>query len=152
MEDIQFKVCRSDVVPPKRGDKGSAGIDLCVWCPSSSSETEGSVTIEAGLNIIHTGLIICIPEGYYGRIAPRSSLARKYGIDTMGGVIDSSYRGEIIIMLMNHSGKVFNLSHGDRAAQIIVEKIHVGNPVMVDSFGDKEETDRGTGGFGSTGK
>jgi len=105
-----------------------------------------------GRRSFFTGLSICIPEGYYARIAPRSSLAIQYGIQVLAGVIDSSYRGEIIIVLINLSQHTVSGSFDQKIAQLIIEKIHTGTPRLVESFGSLEITERGTGGFGSSGK
>jgi len=98
---------------------------------------------------IQTGISIEIPiENCYGRIAPRSGLSIKYGIDIGGGVIDSDYRGEIIIILFNHGEKPFEINHQDRVAQLIFETIAETQIVPETCL---SETDRGTNGFGSTG-
>jgi dUTP pyrophosphatase len=99
---------------------------------------------------IRTGLAMEIPEGYYGRIAPRSGLAHNHGIDVLAGVVDSSYRGEIRIVLYNtDKEEPFQVRSGDRIAQIIFEKHYDFEFIEVD---DLSKTDRGEGGFGSTGK
>lgn len=91
-----------------------------------------------------------IPEGYYGRIAPRSGLAHNHGIDVLAGVVDSSYRGEIRIVLYNtDKEEPFQVRSGDRIAQIIFEKHYDFEFIEVD---DLSKTNRGEGGFGSTGK
>jgi dUTP pyrophosphatase len=95
-----------------------------------------------------------IPEGYYGRIAPRSGLALKQGIDVLGGVIDASYRGEIGVILVNTTAKgdelqITHIKKGDKIAQLIIEKCH---QVEWEEVKELAETDRGAGGFGSTGQ
>ena len=99
--------------------------------------------------LISTGISLEIPEGYYGRIAPRSGLAAKNGIDVLAGVLDSSYRGEVKVILFNTSDENFEIKVGDRIAQLIVEKHYNFEFEVVDNL---EETTRGSGGFGSTGK
>ena len=104
--------------------------------------------------LIKTGISIAIPPGFYGRIAPRSGLAWKYGIDVMAGVIDSTYRGEIGVVLVNLNPEsaengTFRIEKGMRIAQIIIERCHQVEWQVVDNL---DETSRGAGGFGSTGK
>ena len=99
--------------------------------------------------LVKTGIALEIPEGYYGRIAPRSGLAYKHGIDVLAGVIDSDYRGEIGVILLNtHKEKYFTIKSGDRIAQIIFEKYYVFDMEISDEI---NETGRGSSGFGSTG-
>lgn len=116
--------------------------------------------------LIKTGIAMEIPEGYYGRIAPRSGLALKQGICVMGGVIDSSYRSDIGVILLNlqcwpfladiHNSLAnlagvtgeFTIKPGDKIAQIIIEKCHEVDFVEVNEL---KETERSQGGFGSTG-
>ena len=99
--------------------------------------------------MVKTDLALEIPEGYYGRMAPRSGLALKNGIDVFAGVVDSSYRGSINAILYNSDlTNDFRITKGDRIAQIIIEK-HYNFPLeIVDTLSD---TSRGSGGFGSTG-
>ena len=99
---------------------------------------------------MRTGVFMEIPEGYYGRIAPRSGLAHNHGIDVLAGVVDSSYRGEIRVVLFNtDKEEPFQIQAGDRIAQIIIEKHYNFEFVEVE---DLSETARGADGFGSTGK
>ena len=125
---------------PTRGIAHAAGLDLC------SIE---DVTLEAGARAaVRTGLSVAIPEGFYGRVAPRSGLAVNYGLDVLAGVIDSDYRGEIICALVNHGRERFVIEAGQRIAQLIIESIITPEPAWADSL---DETARGAGGFGSTG-
>ena len=125
---------------PTRGSAHAAGLDLC------SIE---DVTLAAGARAaVRTGLSVAIPEGFYGRIAPRSGLAVNYGLDVLAGVIDSDYRGEIICALVNHGRETLTLEAGQRIAQLIIEAIITPEPAWADSL---DETARGAGGFGSTG-
>eukprot|EP01120_Amphizonella_sp_Union-15-10_P000134 TRINITY_DN10163_c0_g1_i2.p1 TRINITY_DN10163_c0_g1~~TRINITY_DN10163_c0_g1_i2.p1 ORF type:complete len:133 (-),score=34.83 TRINITY_DN10163_c0_g1_i2:3-401(-) len=91
-----------------------------------------------------------IPEGHYGRIASRSSLALKH-LNVGGGVIDSDYRGNLGVILFNHGDKPFTISRGDRIAQLILEKISTPEVFVVGDEESLEETQRGENGFGSTG-
>lgn len=95
-----------------------------------------------------TGLRVAIPAGHYGRIAPRSGLALKHFIDVGAGVVDEDYRGELRVLLFNHSESDFIINRGDRVAQLICERIS--RPIL-EEVTDLEDTDRGRNGFGSTG-
>lgn len=127
---------------PARSNPTDAGADLF--------STE-SVMIHPGeRKTVGTGIAMEIPEGFYGRVAPRSGLASKHGVDVLAGVVDSSYRGEIKVVLLNTDRhNTFHVEKGDRIAQIIIES-HFNLPfVECESLGD---SNRGSGGFGSTGK
>jgi len=99
--------------------------------------------------LIPIGIAIKMPDGVYGRVAPRSGLAVKKGIHVGAGVIDPDYRGEIHVLLFNNGKEPFEISIGDRIAQLILEKFEFHEILLVDSLSN--ETDRGSGGFGSTG-
>ena len=125
---------------PQRATLASAGYDL-----SSAIKT----SIEGGGRaMVPTELSIAVPQGHYGRIAPRSGLAMKKGINVGAGVIDSDYRGKVGVVLFNHSNDAFDIKVGDRIAQLILERISTPAVEEVDSLDD---TARGEGGFGSTG-
>ena len=100
--------------------------------------------------MIPTGIAIAVPIGYEAQIRPRSGLASKNGITVLNspGTIDSDYRGEILVMLINHSKKDFEISRGMRIAQMVISKVEQFNLVSVDQL---DTTERGQGGFGSTG-
>lgn len=144
---------RKGAVVPKKANPEDAGFDLC-YCP----EVQIEASIYAGhRSTLETGISVAIPPGYYGRIAPRSGLAVKEGIDVLAGVVDASYRGEVKVVLLNTNTTQTNstMHHyvsfkpGDRIAQLIIEKIHAAREMeVVDSLDD---TQRGAGGFGSTG-
>jgi dUTP pyrophosphatase len=161
---VNFQKLNPDARGPVRGGYGDAGYDLS--CLSR-------VVIPPMSRVqVHTGIAVEIPHGYYGRIAPRSGLAVKHGLDVLGGVIDSGYRGEISVVLINlnlpeelftpdhkkntvnsyesHFGSrsTIEFSHGSRIAQLIIEKYHDAEWTEVP---DLTESVRGTDGFGSTG-
>lgn len=125
---------------PVRGSKLAAGLDL-------RSAYECTVPAR-GHVLVLTDLQIEVPEGSYGRIAARSGLCRNHGIDVGAGVIDADYRGNVGVLLFNHSDKEYRISRGDRIAQLICERIEYPEPVEVKTLND---TERGTAGFGSTG-
>jgi dUTP pyrophosphatase len=99
--------------------------------------------------LVPTGLHVAIPAGHVGLIWPRSGLAFRNGIDTMAGVIDSDYRGEVRVLLINHGVDDFLIRPGDRIAQLLIQKVEAAEFVRVEVLPDSE---RGTGGFGSTGR
>ena len=139
-ERLHFKRLHPDARLPTRGSAGAAGLDLCAV---------ERVTIEpGGRAAVRTGLAVAIPRGFYGRVAPRSGLAVRHGIDVLAGVIDSDYRGEILCALVNHGREPFEVEPGARVAQLVVEAVAILEPAWAE---DLEETARGAGGFGSTG-
>lgn len=98
--------------------------------------------------MVPTGLALACPPGTYARVAPRSGLAVKHFIDTGAGVVDEDYRGEVGVVLFNHADTDFQVKAGDRVAQLILERIATPPVAEVD---DLDATDRGAGGYGSTG-
>ncbi|EKM59445.1 uncharacterized protein PHACADRAFT_137229 [Phanerochaete carnosa HHB-10118-sp] len=125
---------------PTRGTAFAAGYDLY------SAEKK---TVPAhGKALVDTQLSIAVPNGTYGRIAPRSGLATKFMIDTGAGVIDQDYRGVVHILLYNLSDKDFEVEEGDRVAQLIIERIYT---PKIKEVAELDETVRGVGAFGSTG-
>lgn len=137
---LEFKRLDALATLPTRGSPFSAGLDLhCIT----------GITIGPRERFLaKTGLAVAIPEGYYGRIAPRSGLAVKLGLDVLAGVIDSDYRGEIGCLLYNTSDETLHLPAQSKICQLIIEKIELPTAVWVD---DLTGTTRGSGGFGSTG-
>jgi len=120
---------------------GDAGADL-----RSSVE---EVIPARGKGLIATGIRLKLPPGHVGLIWPRSGLAVKHSLDCGAGVIDSGYRGEVKVLLFNHSDEDYAIKKGDRVAQLIIQKYEKVDFVPVERL---EETTRGTQGFGSTGK
>lgn len=125
---------------PVRASARAAGYDIIA--------SEGAKVPSKGKEVIKTGIAIAVPPGYYGRVAPRSGLAVKNFIDVGAGVIDEDYRGPLGIVLFNFSDVDFIVNPGDRVAQLLLEKIITPQVVEVT---DLDSTDRGEGGFGSTG-
>ncbi|KAH1014660.1 deoxyuridine 5'-triphosphate nucleotidohydrolase [Dendroctonus ponderosae] len=125
---------------PTRATPRSAGYDL-------KSAVDTFVMAE-GKSIVTTGLKIELPDGCYGRIAPRSGLAMNNFINVAAGVIDQDYRGIVKVILFNHSHLDFHIKKGDRIAQLICERIYYPD---IEEVQDLPETARGEGGFGSSG-
>jgi dUTP pyrophosphatase len=98
---------------------------------------------------VPTGLRLEIPDGHVGLIWPRSGLAARHGIDTLAGVVDSDYRGEVRVVLINHGREPFTITRGDRIAQLLVQRVERALFVTTEKISD---TTRGSGGFGSTGR
>jgi dUTP pyrophosphatase len=140
MAALLIKKLVAHAVAPMRATEGSAGYDL--------SSAVDAVIPPNGRLAVSTGISIGLPEGTYGRVAPRSGLAFKYGIDVLAGVIDFDYRGEVKCILYNSGDQHFFIKTGDRIAQLIIEKIETPDVAVVLEIDD---TARGAGGFGSTG-
>lgn len=139
-EVLSFKQLDPRATLPMRGSAAAAGLDIY-----SIEE----LTIQPKQRALaHTGLAVAIPEGYYGRVAPRSGLATKSGLDTLAGVIDADYRGEIGCLLYNAGDETIHLPAQSKICQLIIERITTPTAVWADDLSD---TDRGGGGFGSTG-
>ena len=125
---------------PTRASPGSVGYDLY------SIEDMHILPYQRG--IVCTGIAATIPMGVYGRIAPRSGLAVKHGVQTGAGVIDPDYTGELKVILYNHGSEKFEIKKGDRIAQLILEKCET---PLIDEVEEIKDTQRGTRGFGSSG-
>ncbi len=129
---------------------GAAGADLCANLPLY--QRDDGILIEPGVYcLIPLGLIMQIPPGFEGQIRPRSGLAVRFGVTVLNapGTIDSDYRGDVGVILINHGPKPYSVHHGDRIAQLVI------SPASSVSFQWCEimnETGRGVGGFGSTGQ
>ena len=131
---------------PKYETEGAAGLDLF----AATKEDTKIIINPKKAEMIPTGIAISVPSGYEAQIRPRSGLAAKNGITVLNspGTIDSDYRGEILVMLINHSNKDFEILRGMRIAQMVISKIEQFNLISVDEL---DTTDRGKAGFGSTG-
>jgi len=136
---IAVKVSGPGVLPAY-SSSGAAGADLCA--------SESLSIPPGGRAAVPTGLHVAIPPGHVGLIWPRSGLALRHGIDTLAGVIDSDYRGELKVVLVNHGGQEFAIAPGDRVAQLLVQP--VGRALFTPAE-TLDDTPRGRGGFGSTG-
>ena len=144
MTKIQIKKLSNEVLTPKYETLGSSGMDIAAYIKQD-------VTINPGDKaLVPTGLSLSVPQGYEVQIRPRSGLAAKKGITVLNtpGTIDSDYRGEIKVILINLGKDVFVVKNGERIAQMIVSPI---KQVIIEEVKELSETDRGIGGFGSTG-
>ena len=140
-----FRVAKlhPDAQVPQRNGPGDAGYDLFA--------VEDVVIDPQTWKGVGTGITLEFPSDCYARVAPRSGLAFKKGIDVFAGVVDSSYRGEIRAILMNHGMEPVHIAVGDRIAQIIFERIYTPHVIAEVPFEELSNTKRGEGGFGSTG-
>ncbi|KAK9324417.1 dUTPase-like protein [Lipomyces orientalis] len=137
---LQVKLLSDKAKAPTRGSALAAGYDIY--------GVEDVLIKAQDRAMIATDIAVAIPAGHYGRIAPRSGLATKHGIQTGAGVIDADYRGPLKMLLFNQSNQDFQVHAGDRIAQMVIEKIITPEVVTV---AELDETDRGANGFGSTG-
>ncbi len=145
MRRIKIKKLAPGAITPSYGSGAAAGADLYAL-------PDGEVTVNPGETaVIHTGIAMEIPENYAGFIYARSGLATKEGLAPANkvGVIDSDYRGEIMVALHNHSGEPRTVEPGERIAQIVIAPYERAEFTETDGL---TETERGGGGFGSTGK
>jgi len=143
---MKIKVVNKSSHPlPEHKTAGSAGVDLTANLAEAITLSPGDFTL------IKTGLFIAVPEGYEAQVRPRSGLAFKHGVTVLNspGTIDADYRGEVGVILINHGKEVFIVNDGERIAQLVVAKHETIEWQLAD---DLENTNRGAGGFGSTGK
>ena len=138
--ELQVKLLWGNAVLPTRGSGGAASYDLCA--------ANNCVIPSWGKGTMEAGFAVSLPLGTYARIAPRSGLAIKNFIDVGVGVVNSDYRGEINVVLFNHSVEDFAVQVGDRKAQLILEKIET---PQVKKVVDLDDTDHGARVFGSIG-
>ena len=144
MTKIQIKKLSNEVLTPKYETSGSSGMDIAAYI-------DKDIVINSGDKaLVPTGFSLSIPHGYEVQIRPRSGLAVKKGITVLNtpGTIDSDYRGEVKVVLINLSKDKFIVKKGERIAQMVVCPIE---QVSVEEVKELSGTDRGTGGFGSTG-
>jgi dUTP pyrophosphatase len=142
---VQFKKLRPDAIVPRYMTSGAAGMDL-------AAAIDEPITVGAGASaVVATGLAMAIPHGFEGQVRPRSGLARKHGITVLNapGTIDSDYTGEVMVLLVNLSREPFTITHGERIAQLVIAPVVQAEVVEVEAL---DQTERGAGGFGSTGR
>jgi dUTP pyrophosphatase len=131
---------------PAYASEGAAGLDLYAALPAGQK-----LVLEPGArDLIPTAIQIALPAGYEAQVRPRSGLAVNHGVTVLNapGTIDSDYRGEVKVLLVNHGGQPFEITRGMRIAQLVISPVTHATLVEVD---DLDETARGAGGFGSTG-
>ena len=139
---LAFRRIHPDAVLPAYAHEGDAGMDVC--------SVEDVVIPSGGRALVHTGLVAQLPPLTEAQVRPRSGLALKHGVTVLNspGTIDAGYRGEIGVILANFGDSDFSVRKGDRVAQLVIAPITRPNVVETSSVDD---TDRGSGGFGSTG-
>jgi dUTP pyrophosphatase len=140
MDTLKIRKLHTDAVLPTRAHHDDAGIDLYTY-------KEVILPPHATMKI-HTGISLAIPTGFVGLIWDKSSVSSK-GIKTVGGVIDAQYRGELIVALHNLNDETYVCNKGDKVAQMLIQKVEF---FPIEEVQELDETDRGVGGFGSTGK
>ena len=146
--EVRVKRLRPQAELPRYQTPGAAGMDLHAALP----DDQPPVTIQPGARaLVGTGLAFAIPSGWEGQVRPRSGLAAKHGVTVINapGTIDSDFRGEVGVVLVNHGKEPFVVKNGERIAQIVFAE-H-GRATLLD-VPDLDETSRGAGGYGSTGR
>jgi len=141
--DTSFTRLDKELPAPRRAHPGDAGLDLF---------SRADVTLHPGDRVlVPTGIAVAIPEGFAGFVVPRSGLAIRDGIGVVNGpgLVDAGYRGELKVILINHGRESVHFTRGERIAQLVVVPVSVGAFVEVEAL---PESQRGSGGFGSTGR
>lgn len=141
--EIKYKRT-ADVKPPNYANEGDAGLDLY--------SADEFVLKPGERKIASAGIKIAVPFGYEAQIRPKSGLAAKHGISVINtpGTIDTGYRGVVGVIMINHGNEDFNVEKNMKIAQMVIKKVETAKLIEVDDLG--EDTSRGEGGFGSTGK
>ena len=142
---VLIQKLRSDAVVPRYMTPRAAGLDL-------SASIDGPITLAPGQRaLLPTGIAIKLPEGYEAQVRPRSGLAREHGVTLVNGpgTIDEDYTGEVIVLLINHGDQPVRVVPGQRVAQLVIAPVVQAELVEVDEL---RATERGAGGFGSTGR
>ncbi len=144
-EEIVIKIEKiyDDVQIPSYAHKGDAGLDIYAY--------EGVCLQPLERKLVKTGMRIALPPGYEAQIRPRSGLAIKHGLSVLNtpGTIDSGYRGEVGVILVNLSNEIYEVKKGERIAQMVINKVEQARVELVEKV---DETERGDGGFGRSGK
>ena len=143
---VRIQKLHKDAILPQYGSACAAGADLYALCEEADMEIAPGET-----KLVHTGVAMEIPEGYAGFIYARSGIATKRGLAPANcvGVVDSDYRGEVMVALHNHSKEVQTIASGERIAQMVIAPFL---PVIFEETEALDKTERGAGGFGSTGR
>jgi dUTP pyrophosphatase len=142
---VQVRRLRPDAIVPRYQSADAAGMDLHAALDQPMQVAPGAVAV------VPTGLAMAIPRGYEGQVRPRSGLARKHAVTLINspGTIDPDFRGECMVLLINHGREPFTIAHGDRIAQLLITPVAQADLVEVEEL---SSTERGAGGFGSTGR
>jgi dUTP pyrophosphatase len=137
---LQIKRLQQDAKLPSFAHAADAGMDMYAV---------EEVTVRPHERVqVKTGIAIAIPEGYVGLIWDKSGISHKGGLKTLGGVVDAGYRGEVLVGVINLGDTTYTFKKGDKIAQMLIQKIECPELVVVEEL---DETERGAGGFGSTG-
>ncbi len=146
--EVAFAALHPEATLPRRMTSQAAGLDLCACL----GEGQQRVLAVGERTLVPTGLQVMLPEGHEGQVRPRSGLALRDGVTVLNspGTIDADYRGEIGIVLVNLGQRPVTIEHGDRVAQLVVAPVTMAIPVAVEPQ-PPGSTDRGSGGYGSTG-
>ena len=142
---VQIKKLRPDAVVPRYMSAGAAGLNLC-------AAIDAPIDLAPGARLlVSTGLAIALPQGHEGQVRPRSGLALKHGVTLVNspGTIDEDFTGSIGLILINHGAEPFRIVPGERLAQLVIAPVTRAELVEVTELA---ETERGSGGFGSTGR
>lgn len=143
MTTIRFKILDNSATLPVQAHPGDAGMDL--------SSIEDATIAPGARRLVHTGLAVEIPFGFEGQVRPRSGLALKHGVTVLNtpGTIDAGYRGEIGVVLANFGDAPFAVEKGMRIAQLVIAAVA---EVAVEVVGELSQSERGAGGYGSSGR
>jgi dUTP pyrophosphatase len=141
MLTIKFKKLKENAILPRYAYLGDAGMDVF--------SAEGYTLQPGEWHGFSTGIASELPDGFFARLAPKSGLAVKQGIDTFAGVIDNTYRGEWVVVLVNHGKSPVGIKAGDKIAQVILQRFE---PFLGTEVNELSKTNREANGFGSTGK
>ena len=142
---VQIRRLRPDAILPRYQTADAAGMDLHAALDAPLTVAPGAVAS------VPTGLAMAIPRGFEGQVRPRSGLAAKHAVTVVNapGTIDADYRGPVMVLLINHGREAFTIESGHRVAQLVIAPVSQADLMEVDELSD---TDRGAGGFGSTGR
>ncbi len=148
MATLRVYRMRADAVVPRYKTSGAAGMDLAACLATPLTIPPG------GVARVPTGLQIALPAGHEGQVRPRSGLAARHAVTVLNapGTIDEDYRGEVQVLLINHGSEAFTIESGDRIAQLIVTPVTQAEIEVVEDEAALGDTERGDGGFGSTGR
>jgi dUTP pyrophosphatase len=148
MATLRVYRMRADAVVPRYKTSGAAGVDLAACLATPLTIPPG------GVARVPTGLQIALPAGHEGQVRPRSGLAARHAVTVLNapGTIDEDYRGEVQVLLINHGSEAFTIESGDRIAQLIVTPVTQAEIEVVEDEAALGDTERGDGGFGSTGR